>query len=167
MTNNKQIPLVVKYSKFESTLNSRNFLISLITLLSMVLGYFGITIGSEGGDVLDALSSGDFSIISQILIPIVLNIVTKLASKTFNFSWDFLRSLNFQVQFLTVILLGVTAYWGVSFEPNAAGEVVGSINTGGIITIIVSVLINVINPIIHFFKDKGTEVKQFLPALAS
>lgn len=154
--------------KFKATMNSRNFLVNIVTLVMLVFTGAGYEITADPVAVAEGIASGNATVVLGILVPIIFNIVTKLAQNAWAWNWGFLKSSNFWVQFATVVLVGVTAYVGIEFAEDAAGNVITSFDATNIIPFIIALLMNIINPIVHFFKkdkeeNESSELEPELP----
>jgi len=141
--------------KVEATLNSRNFFISLLSVLLMAIELNGFNVSTDAGQIYDAIDAGQVSTIVSIFFVNFLNPILKLASKTASWSWGFLKSPNFLTQVATVLLVGLAGL-GIAFPDGAAAAVVDSIFQGGFQTIVVALVINILNPLYHFFFDRET-----------
>lgn len=139
--------------KLIATLNSRNFFVSLISIILMAIELNGFNINTDAGQIYDAIDAGQVSTIVSIFFVNFLNPILKLASKAATWTWDFLKSPNFITQVVTVILIGLTGL-GIAFPSGAAAAVVDSIFQGGFQTIVVALVINILNPLYHFFFDR-------------
>lgn len=152
----------IKLTKWKATMNSRNFLVSIITLFTMIFSANGLDLNIDPAVVAETIASGNLTLILSLIAPLIFNIVTKLTQNAGEWSWGFLKSLNFWTQALTVVLVGVTAYVGINFETDAAGNVTAEIGNG-IVPFAVAVLINIVNPIIHFFRKTETKIITIRP----
>lgn len=139
--------------KLTATLNSRNFFVSLISIILMAIELNGFNVNVEPGQIYDAIDLGQVSTIVSIFFVNFLNPILKLASKAASWTWDFLKSPNFITQVITVILIGLTGL-GIVFPQGAAANVVDAIFQGGFETIMVALVVNIINPLYHFFFDR-------------
>jgi len=140
--------------KVNDVLGSQNFLTTLITLALFILQYNGAPIvDPEGltGDLYEAIKSGNLFAIVTIALPNIINPIIKIAKNKFDAG--FLKSVNFWVQFGTVILMALAGL-GLQFPEGAAAELVSAIFGGEFNVIGIAVFINIINPIYHFFKNK-------------
>lgn len=147
-------------SKLTETLNSRNFFVSLISIILMAIELNGFNVNVEPSEIYDAIDLGQVSTIVSIFFVNFLNPILKLASKAASWTWDFLKSPNFITQVVTVILIGLAGL-GIAFPQGAAANVVDSIFQGGFETIAVALVVNILNPLYHFFFDRdagGAEV---------
>lgn len=139
--------------KLTATLNSRNFFVSLISIILMAIELNGFNVSTDAGTIYDAIDAGQVSTIVSIFFVNFLNPILKLASKTASWTWNFLKSPNFLTQVVTVILIGLTGF-GIAFPDGAAAAVIDSVFQGGFQTIVVALVINVLNPLYHFFFDR-------------
>lgn len=156
----ENIVVLNKKSKLEGTLDSRNFWVSLITLALLGIGANGADIPDpEGvsGEIYDSILTGN---VGSLLTVIFFNFVNPLIKivRQKSWSWDFIKSMNFWTQFATVGLIALTAL-GISFPDGAAKNVIESVFGGEFQTIAIAFVINVINPLYHFFlKQKEEEI---------
>lgn len=139
--------------KLIDTLNSRNFFVSLISIILLAIELNGFPVSTDAGQIFDAVDAGQVSSIISIFFVNFLNPILKLASKAKKWTWDFLKSPNFITQALTVFLIGLTGF-GIAFPEGAAANIVDAIFQGGFQTIVVALVINILNPLYHFFFDK-------------
>lgn len=139
--------------KLTATLNSKNFFVSLISIILMAIELNGFNVNTDAGQIYDAIDAGQISTIISIFFVNFLNPILKLASKAASWTWDFLKSPNFITQVVTVLLIGLTGF-GIAFPDGAAAAVVDSIFQGGFQTIVVALVINILNPLYHFFFDR-------------
>lgn len=128
--------------KVANTLDSRNFFVSLISLLLLSLGVDA----SEAEGIFDALSGGVDT--SQLIILLGVNFLNpafkiskKLAEGTFD--WGFWKSKNFQTQIATVIIAAISLL-GFDFPEGAA----------------TAITINVLNPLFHISKKENNATVQ-------
>lgn len=142
--------------EIKSTLESKNFFVSLLTLAFMFLGSNEIFLNVTPEQLVDQLENGSlFTIIVSIIIPNLFNPVLKIIQKIKDgsFTWDFLKSVNFWTQVITVVLLGSTLLFPFEFPTDAAGNLVTAWDAG-FIPFLGAVVVNIINPIWHFFTGK-------------
>lgn len=139
--------------KVLSTLDSRNFFVSLVSIFLLSFELNGLSTGADPGQVVDAISAKDIGLIASLVLLNFLNPVLKLIQKTASWSWAFLKSPNFWTQVGTTVIAGL-AMLGIQFPDGAASEVVSSIFSGDVQAIMIALVINVINPLYHFFFDK-------------
>lgn len=150
MDNIKQLETIQIWEKIRATAGSQNFFVSLISVFLFALDINNLGINVSAEQILEAIQSGESNAIILIIVNLV-NPILKLINRTAEWSWDFLKSQNFITQALTVLLLGATYFIGIQFPEGAATEVVGAFGTGAITAILAAVVINIVNPIIHFF----------------
>lgn len=148
--------------KLIATLNSRNFFVSLISILLLAIELNGFPVSTDAGQIFDAVGAGQVSAIISIFFVNFLNPILKLASKAKKWTWDFLKSPNFITQVVTVILIGLTGL-GISFPDGAAAAIVDSIFQGGFQTIVVALVVNILNPLYHFFFDRQKDSSEGMP----
>jgi len=140
----------------KNRLDSSNFFVNLITLLLLPFVANGLDLPAPTAEVsevvFNAISSGDIAVIIGVALPNLLNPLFKLFQNgVAGWSWDFLKSANFWTQAVTAALL-IFAGMGLVFPDQAATDIVDSLFTGEVIAIILAMVINVINPLIHYFK---------------
>ena len=156
----QQILLLPNETKVTATLNSRNFWISIISIIFTGLGAQGIDMMEPeliSGEIYDAIIKGQVGTLISVLFVNFINPVIKIVRQK-TWSWSFLRSVNFWVQFATVGLLGLASF-GIVFPEGAAAEVVGSFFGGNFETIAIATIINILNPLWHFFQKNKTKVE--------
>ena len=144
-------------SKSVAVLESRNFLVSILSILFLVMAYMGADV-SEGAaeTITDSILSGNLTAILMAIFTNFLNPLMRIIAKAKEkggIDFGFVKSINFWVQTGTVLamLLGTI---GLVFPDNFISETIGAIQSGDIGLILLALIANVINPIIHFFKDK-------------
>lgn len=142
-------------SKFAATMESRNFFVSLITLLFLALGYNGLDPGIDADTLLDAILSGELGPIVSIILVNFLNPIMKIIRGEVEWSWSFLKSKNFWTQTITAILMLLTGF-GIVFPDGAAAQLVDAIFGGSFDAISVAIVLNIINPLYHFFFDRDS-----------
>lgn len=153
--------------KFRETLGSKNFLVSLISIFVLALNSNGAGIPDGASEYLaDAIVSADLNAILSVIFVNFANPLFKII-KSKKFDGGFLKSVNFWVQSLTVGLMVAVGY-GFSFPESAASEIVNAIFGGNVGAIITALVINIGNPLWHFFqKAKGEKVREPVPQTAS
>jgi hypothetical protein len=131
--------------KFKEVISSSNFKTSIITLFSLALSYNGIE--TENAQVyLDIFSKSGTELLIGVFtlgFSIATKLIAKITSRTF--SWDFLRSSNFLVQATSIIILIAGAFLGQS-----------------VVSILATVLIQVVNIITHSAAPVKAEVSEVL-----
>lgn len=140
-------------TKLQATLNSRNFLVSLLSIIFSVFAFNGAPVAPDAaGSIVDAFGSGSLMTIIAVLVPNLLNPIMKLiAQKTW--TWKFIKSPNFWIQVLSALLVGLTAI-GLVFPDGTAAMLVEAIFGGNVNNIISVLALNVLNTLYHFFFDK-------------
>jgi hypothetical protein len=146
----------LKVVKFQETMGSKNFFVSLTTLILLVLEANGLGIDATGGEIVDAISSQDIGAIISVVVLNLLNPITKLLQQGVNWSWAFLKSMNFWTQAVTTVLVGVTLA-GITFPESAANSIVEAVFSNEFNAIGTTIVINILNPLYHFFFDKPKE----------
>lgn len=145
----------------KSRLDSLNFQTSVVTLFLIALSAFGIEINLNAEDVVRELIAKNMDWIVTIgapsLVTIVFKLVKKVQEKSLHFK-DLFKSLNFVTQLGTVVLVLLSGI-GIMFPPDASQSLVSAIFDGGFIAIATAVVINIINPLWHFFFDKPKTVQ--------
>lgn len=144
----------VVHNKIAATAGSRNFFISLVSTTLLTLEMNGLGTGADPGNIVDAITSADIGRILSILLLNFLNPIMKIIQKQVEWSWDFLRSPNFWTQVVTTILVGVTML-GIMFPEGAASNLVSAIFGGEFQVIAIALIINIANPLYHFFFDRN------------
>lgn len=139
--------------KILATAGSQNFFVSLISLFLLSFELNGLSTGADPNGIYEALASGEIGRITSILLLNFLNPILKLVQNSATWSWDFLKSKNFLTQAATAVLSAVTLL-GIEFPDGAAAEVVDGFFGGTFETVAVALVINVLNPLWHFFFDR-------------
>lgn len=142
--------------KLTATLNSKNFFVSLISIILMAIELNGFSVNTTPDELYNAIDLGQVSTIVSIFFVNFLNPILKLASKAATWTWDFLKSPNFITQIVTVVLIGLAGL-GIVFPQGAAANVVNAIFQGGFETIVVALVVNILNPLYHFFFDRPAD----------
>lgn len=145
-----------KITKLQATLDSRNFFVSLVSLILLTFELNNIGTGADPDQIVEAVSAGDFGRILSIFFLNFLNPIMKLISKAATWTWNFLKSTNFWTQVITTVLTAV-AMLGVVFPEGAAANLSDAFLGGEIGVILTALIINVVNPIIHFFRNKKAQ----------
>lgn len=138
-------------SKFKATLASRNFFVSLVTLVTLALAAQGQQVEINPEQVVDTVLNRDFIAIFTVVVPNLLNPVLKIIQT--GWSWAFLKSKNFWTQVITVVLMLATGF-GLMFPESAVAELVEAIFGGGLGAIVTAVVVNLVNPLYHFIFDR-------------
>ena len=136
----------------KSVLKSKNFLVSIITLVLLAFEANSLPINVKPEQIADVVLSQDFGAIIALVVMNFLNPIMKLATKATKWDWGFLKSPNFWTQGLTVVLVIIAAF-GIDFPNNAAPALVTAYYSKQFSIIAMAILINVVNPIYHFIKD--------------
>jgi len=134
-------------------IESQNFFVSLVTLLLLAFEANQLTVNVSAEQVVSVFASQDAGAIISLIFLNFLNPVMKILSKAQEWSWEFLKSANFWTQVVTVALAGV-AIFGLQFPEGAAPELVEAYYSKQFSIISVAIVVNLINPIYHFFKNK-------------
>lgn len=145
----------------KNRLDSSNFFVTLITLILLPLMANGLDLPLPADEVADqlvtAVSAGDIGAIIAVVLPNIINPVMYWINNAWSgWSWGFLKSVNFWTQALTAILILLTGF-GLMFPEGAAANLIDSLFGGEITAIILALVVNIINPFIHFFKGKKAE----------
>lgn len=143
-------------SKLQATLGSQNFFVSLISVMLLAFELNNLSLNVTADQVVDTVSSGDVGRIAALFLVNFLNPILKLVQKTAEWSWNFLKSPNFWTQIVTVILVALTGL-GIAFPDGAAGNLVEGIFSGEFEVIAIAAVVNVLNPLYHFFFDRTKE----------
>lgn len=144
----------------KSLWSSSNFLTSLISLALLFITYQQIPVNISAEETFSQLQGKNFiTAILTVIIPNFFNPLMKLIGKITSggFDWGFIKSPNFWTQILTVVLASVTAITGIEFGGDAPGQLVASWGDGAL-AFVMAMLINIINPLWHFFFDKKVAV---------
>lgn len=141
--------------KIQQTLDSRNFFVSLVSLILLFFTSNGLDLGVNAAQIVDIVGSNDLGAIVGLIAVNFFNPLMKVFSKGFKFDWAFLRSPNFITQLITAVL-SLVALLGVVFPPEAATEITNSFSSREFLPIAMALVINVANPLWHFFFDPGT-----------
>lgn len=150
MTTNIQTPK----GKLFDMAGSSNVLVSIITLFILALNLNGASI-PEGAahSIADAFASQNMIAIISVLVPNLVNPILKII-RAGGWSFDRIKkSMNFWTQAATVVLAGISGF-GIAFPDGAAAEIVNAISIGDFGVIAIAFVINVINPLYHYFFDK-------------
>lgn len=151
-------------TKTQATLDSRNFFVSLLSIIFLAFAANGADVSPEApGEIYDAIDSGNLTAILLTIITNALNPILKIVRQK-TWSWSFLRSVNFWTQLGTVILIGLSAF-GILFPDGASAAIVEAIFGGNIGTIITALGINIINPLWHWFFDRKKPQEPTTPAV--
>lgn len=137
----------------KNSLKSQNFFVSLVTLLLLAFEANNLSVNISAQTVVDTLLTRDAGAILSLLVLNFANPILKLISNASAWSWKFTRSPNFWTQIITVAL-AATALLGLEFPADAAPELVSAYYTNQFSIISVALVINLINPIYHFIKNK-------------
>ena len=141
--------------KIKQTLDSRNFFVSLVSLILLAFTSNGLESGVNADQIVNIIGSNDLGAIVGLIAVNFFNPLMKIFSKGFKFEWTFLQSPNFLTQFITVVL-SLVALLGVVFPTEAAAEVSNAFASREFLPIAMALVINVANPVWHFFFDPGT-----------
>lgn len=141
--------------KMKQTLDSRNFFVSLVSLILLAFTSNGLEIGVDADQIVSTINGQDMGAIVALLAVNFFNPVLKIFSKGFDFKWTFFKSPNFITQVITVVL-SLVSLLGVVFPAEAATAVSDSLLTREFLPIAMALVINVANPVWHFFFDPGT-----------
>lgn len=140
-------------TKITSTLESRNFFVSLVSIVLLALEANNLSLGTDAGTIIDTVASADVGRIVSLVLVNFLNPIMKIVTKTASWSWDFLKSPNFWTQVATVVLVGLSLL-GILFPEGAAANIVQAIFGKEFLAIAVALVINLINPLYHFIFDR-------------
>lgn len=139
---------------------SRNFYVSLASLFLLTLGVAsGQEINIDAPTLIDSLESGGVVTVVTLFFVNFLNPIMKIIGKAQRGELDWppiLKSTNFLVQSLTVVLSGITLL-GIAFPVDAPGEIITALETKDFVTIWIALGINIANPVYHFIRDKKKE----------
>lgn len=146
-----------KETKVSKTLGSRNFFVSIISLVLFVVAKLSGANIPEGAseELLNAINTQDLVMIFTIALPNLVNPILKIIKDKL-WTWKIFKSKNFITQAGTVLLMGLAGF-GIAFPDGAAAQIVDSIFRGEGTVIITAIVINIVNPLYHFFFDKGDE----------
>lgn len=143
----------------KSPLQSKNFLVSIITLVLLAFEANSLQVNVKPEQIADVLLNRDLGGIIALIVMNFLNPIMKLATKAAKWDWGFLKSPNFWTQGLTVILV-LIATFGIDFPNNAAPALVTAYYSKQFTVIAMALLINIVNPVYHFIKDKQAKTTQ-------
>lgn len=140
-------------TKLEAVLGSRNFLVSILTLIGLFVTGQGLDWNVDNSALANQLVGQHLSTILVVLgtnigLPIV-NLVRKAI--TTGLDTSILKSVNFITHVLSAVLIGVSVF-GIMFPDGAAADLVNSIAGGQITVILTAIVVNLVNPIIHFLR---------------
>lgn len=121
-------------TKLKEVLASKNFLVTLVTIVLGFITANEIQVQLTPEQVADGIMGKDFLAIASFVLLNFFNVLTKIGAKFLDktWSWAWLKSKNFLTQVLSVLSILVGAY----FDATVAG-------------IIVAVVANIINLITH------------------
>jgi len=94
-------------NKLSQVLDSRNFFVTLISLLLLAMGANSIETGYTADGIFDLFKDAS---VSQILVLVIINFlnpIIKLVKKVVDkeWSWAFIKSQNFQTQVLSIVTI--------------------------------------------------------------
>jgi hypothetical protein len=140
-------------NKVSATLNSRNFFVTLISMVLIALQFNSIEAGYTADGIYDLfkdvnLTSALVLIVINFLNPII-KIVNKVVDKTF--SWAFIKSQNFTTQVLSMVTIVLSIF-------------LDEVTTG----LVSALILNVWNLVSHILqKDKNDTGEQQLSEVNS
>lgn len=140
-------------SKVVATLNSRNFFVSLVSLMLLAFTANDLGITTTADQLVETVASKNTGAIIALFFMNFLNPILKLVSKGFQWSWDFVRSTNFWTQVLTTVLSAVSLA-GVAFPADAPTELVDAVQSKDFLTIYSAIGVNILNSLWHFFQKQ-------------
>ena len=143
----------------KSVLQSKNFLVSIITLVLLAFEANSLQVNVKPEQVADVLLNRDLGAIIALVVMNFLNPIMKLATKAAKWDWGFVKSPNFWTQGLTVVLVLIASF-GIDFPKNAAPALVTAYYSKQFTVIAMALLINVVNPIYHFVKDRQAKANE-------
>ena len=149
-------PTINAANKFSATLDSRNFFVSLVSVILLAFEANNLAIDADPGSIVDVVTGGDIGRIVSIFFLNFFNPIMKLINKTASWSWAFLKSPNFWTQIVTALLIGISGF-GLIFPESAAADLVNAIFGGEFQSIALAIVLNVLNPLYHFFFDRDKE----------
>jgi hypothetical protein len=124
-------------NKLSNVLQSRNFFVTIVSIILLVLQYNAIEVDYTAEGIVDMFSSTTLAnalVLALVnFINPIMKIVKKLVDKTFD--WSFKNSTNFITQVLTLITVVVAVF----FDEIAAG-------------MIAALILNVWNLVSHIIK---------------
>lgn len=129
-------------SKLTSTLDSRNFFVTLISIVLAALQFNSIETGYTAEGIFDLFKDANLSSALILLVVNFLNPIMKIVNKVINkgFDWSFVKSRNFVTQVLSLLTILISAL----FDEITVG-------------IISALVVNVWNLVSHLLdKDKTT-----------
>lgn len=147
-------------------LKSLNFMTSLtsLSILGVISTFFTSIITESIGVPLDVnlfelikqTVAGNLEYIVTFTVPSITNLYLKIRQKYLNNELDWrkiFKSKNFLTFLLTAVVGLITIISGIVFPENIGSELTSAIWSGNITLIILAVVMQVINPIIHFIQD--------------
>jgi len=143
----------------KSPLQSKNFLVSIITLVLLAFEANSLPINVKPEQIADVLLNRDLGAIIALIMMNFLNPIMKLATKAAKWDWGFVKSPNFWTQGLTVILVLISTF-GIDFPNNAAPALITAYYSKQFTVIAMALLINVVNPIYHFVKGRQAKASE-------
>lgn len=139
--------------KTKSPLQSRNFFVSIVSLILLAFQANKINFDIGAGEIVDVIMSKDLGAILSLAVVNLINPIMKLASKSTTWDWGFTRSANFWTQVLTVILVLIAGF-GIPFPENASADLIAAWATKEFSVVAIAIILNVVNPLYHFFVKK-------------
>ena len=143
-------------SKWAATLNSRNFFVSIISIILLMLEFNDLSTGVDAETIWEAFTSADLGRILSIVLVNFLNPIMKIIRGEASWSFGFLKSKNFWTQSLTAIFV-LLAGLGIVFPDGAASALVEAIFGGQFEIISLAIVVNIINPLWHFIFDRDNK----------
>lgn len=122
--------MIISRQKLAEVLNSRNALVSFLTILLLAIEAQGISIGESAQTILDSFANKE---VSAALVVFFLNFLTpisKLVQKIVarEWSWDFLRSENFQAQVATMLTMFLLSFFKNDTAIILSGLIIQALN---------------------------------------
>lgn len=124
-------------NKLGNVLNSRNFFVSLVSIVVLVFQFNGVDLEQSPESIVDMFNGTTFANALVLALVNFINPLLKIGSKIVNktFDWGFKSSTNFITQVLTLVTIVVAAF----FDEVAAG-------------IIAALVLNLWNLVAHLMK---------------
>ena len=134
-------------NKLSATLDSRNFFVTLLSIVLLALQSNGIETGYTADGIFALFEDQNLTSALVLVVINFLNPIIKLVSKIVNkeWSWIFIRSQNFQTQLLSVATILLSLF-------------LDEVSTGIVITIV----LNIWNLVAHLIQ-KNEPNEQQLP----
>lgn len=144
---------MIMFIKLQVIFDSCNFFVSLISFVLFMLEVNDFSIGIDVDSIYDVFVLGEFGCILFLVFINFFNFLMKIIWGEVGWSWGFLKSWNFCIQVLIVVLIFFIGI-GVVFLEGVVFNFI-DVLVGGEFNLIIFVLaVNIINLFFYFFCDK-------------